>query len=119
MQIKWYGANEGSLWYMLKVLIEFVLKIAEHEVYHSDLKNPNIVVIMDWQGNIVIRVIDMGGSSFQYNIVEAYTPKYMPSLAYFKKLIPGYRFPSKEERLKAEFQTIGTTLYYLMISSLE
>ena len=48
MQIKWYGANEGSLWYMLKVLTEFVLKIAEYDMYHSDLKNANIVVIMDW-----------------------------------------------------------------------
>ena len=45
MNIKWYGYNEGSLWYIMKFLIEFVLKMDQYGVYHSDIKNANIVII--------------------------------------------------------------------------
>ena len=74
MNIKWDGKNEGSLWYIMKFLIEFVLKMDEYGVYHSDIKNANIVVIEDWQSNFIIRIIDLGGVSFDFQLIESWTP---------------------------------------------
>ena len=65
----------------MKVLVKFVLKMDKFGVYHSDLKNPNIVVVFDDLGNAVIKVIDLGGVSFNFAIIEAYSRFYMPSVA--------------------------------------
>lgn len=48
MDINWYGENESSLWYIMKTLVEFIMKLDEYNIYHSDIKNQNIVVVVDW-----------------------------------------------------------------------
>lgn len=81
MKIKWYGDNEGSIWYMLKFLIEFVIKLDEYQVYHSDIKNQNLVCVFDWRDRVLLKVIDLGGCSLDYVKISSYTKKYMPSVA--------------------------------------
>ena len=66
MNIKWYGNNEDSLWYILKFLVEFVMAMDEYSVYHSDIKGANIVVTFDEFSNAIIKIIDLGGLSFYF-----------------------------------------------------
>lgn len=64
--IKWLGINENNLWYILQFLIEFVMKFSEYDVYHSDLKNRNIVVIFDFINRPILKIIDLGVASIDF-----------------------------------------------------
>lgn len=46
-------------------------------VYHSDLKLVNTIITNDMQQNYV-KLIDMGGTTFDYNYLIAITLQYFP-----------------------------------------
>lgn len=50
-------------------------------MYHSDIKNANIVVIFDYINRVTIKLIDLGVATFDYTIIEGLTTGYMPSIA--------------------------------------
>ena len=64
----------------MKVLINFVLIIGSYQIYHSDIKRPNIVVLYDKLNRLVIKIIDLGEASFEYDKIYFFTKKYMPAI---------------------------------------
>lgn len=51
-----------------------MLKFHEFEVYHSDIKNANVVVVFDYLNRLVAKIIDLGVASMNFAVIEGYTP---------------------------------------------
>jgi serine/threonine protein kinase len=85
--------SENQIWqwdfleelvYIAKKLINFVIKMSEFDVYHTDIKPGNI--ILTYSDNLIekdklkIKLIDFGGSSTSWEEVKAYTKEFYPDL---------------------------------------
>jgi serine/threonine protein kinase len=95
--------NQEEINFVFQTLISYVNQLSEYNVYHSDIKPPNIILTKERNSpEYNIKLIDFGGSSCEYSKVSSYTLQYWNSD--FKE------FPSKEERIKAEYYTVARTI---------
>jgi hypothetical protein len=53
-------------------LIDFVKILAKHNIYNTDLKPENIILVSEFY--FYIRLIDVGLSSFDFKKINSYTP---------------------------------------------
>lgn len=68
-----------ELLYISKFLIEFVKNFANNEIYHSDIKPENLVMVRKQDDKILIKVIDFGVASSNYEYVNGYTYNFFHS----------------------------------------
>ena len=64
-QVFWFNC-EMNVWYLLKTLVNFVILMNDYQIYHSDLKRENIVITYNNMNKLTIKIIDLGGVSFQF-----------------------------------------------------
>lgn len=59
------------------------MKLYNTDIYHGDLKPQNIIIYTDENDQIQLKLIDVGGVTFDHNYLIAITPSYFPNLESF------------------------------------
>ncbi|KRX06297.1 Protein kinase-like domain [Pseudocohnilembus persalinus] len=119
-KIFWWQ-NQQELCYILKQSYEFFNILFEKNLYHTDMKPANIVLVPQTgaavQKVFEIRFIDFGACVEDYNQLIAYTQLYFIPDINEKAKEKGHFFANKQERIKAELYTLARTMIRIMLDS--
>lgn len=56
------------------------MALYKKDMYHSDLKLVNTIICQDEKENFFLKLIDMGGATFDHSYLIAITPQYFPPM---------------------------------------
>lgn len=104
--------NEDQLGYIIWKLFDLIMTLYKKNIYHSDLKLVNTIIMKDKYDRAYLKLIDMGGATFEYNYLIAVTMQYFPNMDEFEVT------KSKENRILAELYQMGRMIQELCLTSI-